>query len=75
MRLLFVVLLLGLSGCTHFKTSLHNRVASDVMTGLSDSIVGYGVHQCKKVRAQCGGEGHYSEWQDEKGKLGCACNP
>ncbi|OEG75569.1 hypothetical protein BEL05_02125 [Shewanella colwelliana] len=73
---LLVFFALGLIfGCSSVTNSIQNRIASDVMTDISDSKVGYGTLQCNKVRSSCRGEEEYTEWEQGDGTLGCSCSP
>lgn len=62
-------------GGSSVTNSIQNRIASDVMTDISDSKVGYGTLQCNKVRSSCRGEEEYTEWEQGDATLGCSCSP
>lgn len=74
MKFLVVCSVILISGCSIVTSSIKNRMTSDVMTAISDSSVGYGTLQCRKVGASCPVGGDYTEWELKDGTLGCSCN-
>ncbi|SHI14934.1 hypothetical protein [Ferrimonas marina] len=74
MRCLLLCTTLLLSGCASSDNLefLFNELVSGVLSGASQSDVGYGNPRCDTVRVQCSGQ--YEQWRNSNGQIGCACN-
>ena len=68
-KLVFIMSILALSGCT---TNSGKNLIGNAIGNAVDTKVGYDQNQCFRVQTHCV-EGHYEEWLTSDGVKGCSC--
>jgi hypothetical protein len=76
MKYVLLASFLCLSGCSTSK------ISQNLVEHKSNIQVGNSPSYCNQTRMQCsvqlgdiaGSNGHYSEWKNKDGSIGCSCN-